>query len=174
MAGLEVRTARLDPMCVASARAVSATPERDAWAILAAWAGPKGLLADPEAHPIFGFNNPSPTAGVQEYGYEFWIRVGPDAEPDGKVEVKQFPGGLYAVTTCKGVEAIGETWMQLLDWVRSSRYTWRQTHELEKLHGPPLEEQDLVLDLYLPIDEGVPATPGAANEREDQYQVVRT
>ncbi len=165
MTGLEVRTARLEPMRVASARAISATPELDAWAILSAWAAPKGLLDDPEAHPVFGFNNPSPTPGSQEYGYEFWIRVGPDAESEGKVEVKQFPGGLFAIATCKGVEAIGTTWKQLFDWVQSSRYSWRQTHELERLHGSPVDCQNLVVDLYLPIEEGVPATAGAPNAR---------
>ena len=54
----DVRIVKLEPMRVASVRAISETPERDAWEKVRTWAEPKGLLADIEKHPIFGFNNP--------------------------------------------------------------------------------------------------------------------
>ncbi|MDH5383804.1 MAG: GyrI-like domain-containing protein, partial [Candidatus Aminicenantes bacterium] len=75
-----------------------------------------------------------------------------------EIEVKDFPGGLYAVTTCKltgdpSGRNVLETWRALWEWVKSSKYKWRQTHELEKLHDPLAPEAEFVLDLYLPIEE---------------------
>jgi DNA gyrase inhibitor GyrI len=158
MSDLEVHIVRLEPMRVASVRAVSESPEVDAWSKLRSWAEPKGLLRDDENHPIFGFNNPNPTPDSKEYGYEFWIKIGRDIVSEEEIEVKDFPGGLYAVTTCKltgdtSGRNVLETWRALWEWVKSSKYKWRQTHELEKLHDPLAPEAEFVLDLYLPIEE---------------------
>ncbi len=157
MSELEVQIVRLDPMRVASVQAVSRSPERDAWTKLKAWAEPQGLLADVERHPVFGFNNPPPVMEGEEYGYELWIRVGPEVDGEGEVEVKDFPGGRYAVTTCKlhgdPRGPLPEVWKELWHWVRESgEFEWRHTHELEKVHDPTAAEADLVLDLYLPIE----------------------
>ena len=101
MSSLIVRIEQLEPMRVASVRAFSTAPERDAWERLQVWAEGQGLLEDPQAHPLFGFNNPSPARPGGPYGYEYWIRIGPEVTTPGGVEAKDFPGGLYAVTTCK-------------------------------------------------------------------------
>ncbi len=157
MTDLDVRIVELDPMRIASVRAISKTPEKEAWETLRAWAEPKGLLEDIEKHPVFGFNNPNPSPDRKEYGYEFWIRIESDVEPEGDIEVKEFRGGLYAVTTCKlqgdPRGSVPEIWMKLWEWVQSSQYEWRETHELEKLQNPDVPEEDIVLDLYLPIEK---------------------
>lgn len=156
MSDLQVDIISLPPMRVASARAISETPERDAWAKVRAWAEPLGLLSDPDASQVFGFNNPPPSEDRKEYGYELWIRVEPDAEVAGELEAKDFPGGLYAVTRCrlygdpKG--NVLEVWKRLWDWVGASDYEWRRTHELERPVDPIAPEEELVLDLYLPIE----------------------
>jgi DNA gyrase inhibitor GyrI len=156
-ADVEVRIVRLEPMRVACAQVLSENPERDAWERLRVWAEPRGLLDDASRHPVFGFNNPAPSPDREGYGYEFWIRVDDDVESEGEVEVKDFAGGLYAVTRCKLYDDPGgsvlEVWQRLFAWVKESRYQWRQTHELEKPLDPRAPEQDLVLDLYLPIEE---------------------
>jgi len=115
---------------------ISTTPENDAWEKMRAWAEPKGLLEDLEKHPIFGFNNPNPSPDRKEYGYEFWIRVEPDVETGGDIKIKEFEGGLYAVT-----------------WVKSSKYVHGKHQGLEKAHDPNASEEELVLDLYCPIEE---------------------
>ncbi len=106
--------------------------------------------------PVFVFNNPSPSPDRKEYGYEFWIAIDHDIEPEGDIEVKDFAGGLYAVTICKlhgdPNGNVLEVWMRLLEWVKSSKYEWRKTHELEKAHDPLVSREDLVLVLYLPIE----------------------
>ncbi len=158
MSDLDVRIVKLDPMRVASVRVVSESPEVDAWAKLRSWAEPKGFLQDDTNHPIFGFNNPNPQPDSKEYGYELWIKVGADVESEGEVEVKDYPGGLFAVTTCKLMDDpsgrnILETWKALLEWVKASKYKWRPVHELEKVHDPMDSDKDIILDLYLPIEE---------------------
>jgi AraC family transcriptional regulator len=125
-----------------------------AWKKLAAWARPKGLFDDLESHRIFGFNNPSPSAGSPNYGYEFWIQVGPEVQPEGEVTIREFQGGLYAVTRCKGVETITPTWKELVKWLADSRYK-RASHQwLEEHIGPAdVGPDELTLDLYAPIAE---------------------
>jgi DNA gyrase inhibitor GyrI len=156
MSELEVRIVRLEPMRVASVHGFGPSPERQAWEKLMAWAKPKGLLDDLERHRIFGFNNPNPSPGSPNYGYEFWIVVGPDVEPEGEVRVEEFSGGLYAVTRCKGVGNITRTWHQLGTWCENSKYKQGGHQWLEEHLGPldtSLDENELLLDLYCPIAE---------------------
>ncbi len=153
MANLNVRIVMLAPMTVASFRALGESPEPAAWEQLRAWAEPKGLLEDLQKHPVFGFNNPNPTPDSNEYGYEFWIAIEPHETLTSGAETKEFPGGLYAVTRCKltGEPNVLETWKMLWEWVQTSEYQWRETHELEKVLNPGAPEDEIELELYLPI-----------------------
>jgi DNA gyrase inhibitor GyrI len=156
MSELEVRIVRLEPMRVASAHAYSESPEQDAMAKLVAWAKPKGLLEDLEKHRVFGFNNPDPSPGSPNYGYEFWIVVGPDVEPEGEIKIKEFSGGLYAVTRCEVKapwEDIPATWKRLVAWRENSKYRGASHQWLEKHLGLLESSEEFVLDLYLPIAE---------------------
>ncbi len=154
MSELEVRIVTLEPMRVASVHGFGESPEQQAWEKLIAWAKPKGLLEDRERHRIFGFNNPDPSPGSPNYGYEFWIAVGPDVEAKGDAEIKNFSGGLYAVTRCKGVSNITKTWKQLVKWLDESKYK-HASHQWLEEHvwppGKPLDEDELTLDLCAPI-----------------------
>ena len=70
MSQLDVRIVKLEPMTVASAYGFGKEPEGIASRKLVAWAKPKGLFDDPAQHPTFGFNNPDPSPGSPNYGYE--------------------------------------------------------------------------------------------------------
>lgn len=157
MNDLDVRIERLDPMWVASAHSIGERPERESWGVLRAWAEPKGLLGSPDSHPLFGFNNPNPAPDTPEYGYEFWIQVDPGTETDGTVAIKEFPGGMYAVTRCKLIDdprgTVAQVWMALWEWVQASEYSWRKTHELEKHRDPDAPLEEMILELHLPIQE---------------------
>ncbi|MHA1933724.1 MAG: GyrI-like domain-containing protein [Candidatus Thorarchaeota archaeon] len=158
----EIRIVELPPMRVAAIRAISKTPENDAWTKMRAWAQPKGLLDDLDNHPVFGFNNPDPTPGKEEYGYEFWIRIGPDIEEDGEVEIKDYEGGRHAVTTCnlkqeveseffKNVGSL-ESWRRLKLWLAQSKeYKLAKRPCLERALDPLATEDELILDLHMPI-----------------------
>ena len=43
--------------------------------------------------------------------------------------------------------------MQLAKWVEDSPFQWRDTHELEQPEDPLVPESELVLDLYLPVED---------------------
>ncbi len=148
----DLRIVKLEPMRVASARAFGEHPESEAWEKLRAWAEPRGLLHDPERHPVFGFNAPGPSPGRKEYGYEFWIRVGPDASPEGPVEVKDVAGGRFAVARERGYPS-PEAWKRLYDRARRSGHRWRKAHELERIHDHLAAASEVTFDLYLPIEE---------------------
>lgn len=155
---LPVRIVRLPALHVASVHGFGREPEAAAWQQLTTWAGPLGLLDKPEEHRIFGFNNPNPAPGSPNYGYEFWITVGVDITPTADVELKAFPGGLYAVTRCEVHNDAGDhipaTWQQLVRWRESSKYKGARHQWLEEhISTSGLTAGEFVLDLYLPIAE---------------------
>jgi DNA gyrase inhibitor GyrI len=154
MSEVEVRIVRLEPMRVACVSGFGTSPEEEAWGKLLAWAKPRGLLDDRKAHRIFGFDNPSPSPGSPNYGYDFWIVVGPDVEAEGEATIVEFSGGLYAVTRCKGIGNIGQVWKQLVTWCEDSQYKRAHHQWLEEpLSGLDTPPDELLLDLYLPIAE---------------------
>jgi DNA gyrase inhibitor GyrI len=152
---LDVRIVKLDPMRVASSYGFGSSPELIAFEKMHAFLKSKGLMEGyGTKHRHFGFNNPDPMPGSPNYGYEVWVTVDPEIEPEGEVRIIDFPGGLYAVTRIQGVEKIGETWKELARWREKSAYN-QATHQwLENLLNP-LETDfgKFVFDLYLPISE---------------------
>ncbi len=151
------RLIRLDPQRVASAHAFGPAPELEAWSKLKNWAQRKGLDV-PGQHRIFGFNNPDPSPGSPNYGYEFWITVGQEIVLDGEVEIKDFPGGLYAVARCEvrgdPEAAIPAAWQRLVLWREASPYK-PGTHQWleEHLSAPDSADAMWDMDLYMPIME---------------------
>lgn len=159
---MDVRVVRLEPMRFARANGFGKEPEGIAWEKLTTWAGKNGLLADVKAHRWFGFNNPEPTPGSPNYGYEQWMTVGADAIAGDEVDLLDFPGGLYAVTTTK-LSQIGEMWQHLVTWAEASPHTVGRHQWLEECLNPeilirpvsgelmPIDPEMQWLDLYLPL-----------------------
>jgi DNA gyrase inhibitor GyrI len=158
MSAIKVRILKLDYMRVASFYGFGREPETIAWEKLTAFAKPKDYLDDPENHRIFGFNNPDPSAGSPNYGYEVCIEVGPEVEPEGEMRVKSFDGGWYAVTRCEvrggNYQVIGDLWKKLVAWREDSPYDCGYHQWLEmNIPEPGLEEGEFTMDLYLPISK---------------------
>jgi DNA gyrase inhibitor GyrI len=97
MSELDVRIVKLEPMRVASAFGFGEQPEYEAWEKILTWAKSVGIT-DFEGYRFFGFNNPSPSPGNPNYGYEQWMTVDADVQPGEGIDIKEFAGGLYAVT----------------------------------------------------------------------------
>jgi len=161
MTEIDVRIVKLEPMRVAAVLGFGEQPEMLAWNKLLAWANPLGLIDDLETVRFFGFNNPDPSPGSPNYGYEQWIVVGPDVKASSDIKIKDFDGGLYAVTRCT-LNNIGETWQQLVLWLEDSKYHKAQHQWLEGTVKPEMiitpdgmmvENFEAELDLYLPIAE---------------------
>jgi effector-binding domain-containing protein len=154
MSDFQVRIVEMEPMRVASALGYGASPELQAWEKILAFAESKGL--DRETARFFGFNNPNPSPGSPNYGYEQWMTVGPDVEGEGEVTIKEIPARRYAVAHCEGLSTIGFVWGQLVTWFEDSPYKkpphWHQCLE-ELLTSPDVPFEEYVFDLYLPIAE---------------------
>jgi hypothetical protein len=85
---LKVRTERLETMRAAHIHVLSETPEEEAWKKMVAWAKPKGLLE--KGIRVFG-RNTYPTDNP--HGYEFFLTVGWNIEPDGDIDMREIPAG---------------------------------------------------------------------------------
>jgi DNA gyrase inhibitor GyrI len=154
MSELEVRIVRLEPMRVASAHGFGAGPEEQASEKMLAFLAARGLAF--EQIRWFGFNNPDPSPGSPNYGYEVWAAVGPEIQGEGEVTIKEVPARLYAVTRFKGLERIGRVWQDLVAWFEDSSYKkpphWHQCLENLLTH-PHTPYDQYEFDLYLPIAE---------------------
>jgi DNA gyrase inhibitor GyrI len=133
----KVEITTLPGMRVASAWALSNSPEEEAWKKLDAWARPLGLF-DVAGARVFGFNNPNPSAGSPNYGYEFLVSVAPEVEPGKDIRIGELWGGKYAVMpaiveTDPGVD-IPAAWRRLDKWIAE--------HGYRRGHHQWLEEMD--------------------------------
>ena len=131
------------------------TPEDQAWKALEAWAKPKGWLDD-GVHRIFGFDNPEPSPGSPNYGYEFWLVLLPDDTVEDGLKVKDFSGGMYAVLRVDAVDPykdIPAAWQALVKWQQGSKYTIGRHQCLEGHVSETRPPAVFSLDLYLPISE---------------------
>ncbi len=153
MKNLDVRIENLPPMRVISAHGFGPSPEAVAHEKMSSFLQTKGLLdgyGDKIAH--YGFNNPNPSSGSPNYGYEIWAAVPAEVEPEDDLQVVHFPGGLYAVTRFENLEMIGDVWMELVKWRENSRYQQAHHQWLEHLLNPmEPDPAKFVFELYLPI-----------------------
>jgi hypothetical protein len=161
---LNVRIVHLEPTRVLSTYGFGEHPEPIAWENMRAALTQMALLQDGKQHRFFGFNNPSPAPGSPNYGYEQWVTLSDGVIGDGEIAaqgatVKDFPGGLYAVTHCTLVN-ITQVWEQLFYWREKSAYRFGNHQWLEEALTPPvygdqlvIDENQIELDLYMPIAE---------------------
>jgi DNA gyrase inhibitor GyrI len=157
MSDLNVRIVNLPPMRVACVNGFGEGPEGQAFEKMKAWAQAHDLLGKP--HRLFGYNNPDPSPGSPNYGYDVWITVDDSVQAEGEARLIDFPGGLYAVTRIDVQEPgdeIPAAWQKLVKWMEASKYRHGRHQWLEE-HIGPLDEmggdQPFTLDLHLPITE---------------------
>ncbi len=154
MSELKVDIVTLKPMRVISALGFGAEPEGIGSQKISEFGIKKGLFKEGEPQGTFGFNNPDPSPGSPNYGYEIWLPIGPKVEPEGDLRIIDFRGGLYAVTNFTGLANIGQVWGELVKWREASKYRHGNHQWLEELlvsPDTPLDEYEF--NLYLPISE---------------------
>jgi len=156
MKQLDVRIVTLPPMRVACVNGFGPSPELQAFEKMFAWAREKGLMEKP--HRLFGYNNPNPSPGSPNYGYDVWMTVDDSVQADDVVRVIDFPGGMYAALTVHAGptgEGIFDSWQQLAAWVEGSKYrpahAQRQWLEESLASVKPRLKGGFVLDLLDPI-----------------------
>ena len=151
---MDVRIVDLPPMRVASALGYGTNPEDLACQKISRFARKLGLEPGDAGYRTFGFNNPNPSKGSPNYGYEIWLVVGSDVKAEDPIEIKDVPGAKYAVTRFTGLSHIGEVWRGLVAWFEDSPYTrppnWCTCLE-EILNLAETDPEKWVFDLYLAI-----------------------
>lgn len=157
MSNLDIRIVKLPPMRVACVNGFGDGPEGMAFDKMKTWAEAHNLLG--KSYRLFGYNNPDPSPGSPNYGYDVWITVDEPMQADGEARMIDFPGGLYAVTRIDVKEPgdeIPSAWQKLVKWMEASKYRHGKHQWLEE-HIGPLEEmggdRPFTLDLHLPIME---------------------
>ncbi len=118
---MEARLERLETMRAAHIHVLSETPEEDAWRKMEAWAKPKGLLERDVGTRVFG-RNTFPTDNPEPHGYEFFLTVGPNTEPEGEIDIRQIPGGPYAVYRFENLNNIRKAWEHLWNWIKNAKH----------------------------------------------------
>ena len=152
MTDLQVKIVQLEPMRVAVSYGFGKNPEELAFAKIEIFASKHGLLHNDMLPTTFGFNNPDPSPGSPNYGYEVWLPIQAAVGPDEELAIKEFTGGMYAVTSLMGVEKIGEVWKQLVIWQEKSEFKRGNHQWLEKLLNPSEKDiSKLMFELFLPI-----------------------
>ena len=97
---MEVRIERLETMRVVYTHVLSDTPEEDAGKKIIEWAEARGLHERQVRPRLFG-RNTYPTDNPEPHGYEFYLTVNPDIEPNEDGEIAEIESGLYAVLYSK-------------------------------------------------------------------------
>jgi len=154
----DVRIINLRPMRVAWYNHISDEPEEHSWNEMINWVKEQGLDKLFTSR-YFGFDSTAPQEGSSEYGYEVWVTVGENVEPSGKIGIKEFKGGLYAVSNTKGCpgDKIPLVYRNLHEWIKESDYNFGNHQCLEE-HFPNIpskqnEEFFSHLDIFYPIKE---------------------
>lgn len=143
-----VQTERLEPLRVATVAITGEAPEEQAINRLVDWARAQGLL-DGDVR-LFGYDNCQPHPN---HTYTAWLTVAADTEPSAGIEIRDFPGGLFAVTEVPGVEQITPGWRQLAAWARENGHAMGDQPGLEELSDMLGERSpgDWRIRLYLPL-----------------------
>ena len=159
MTALDVQIIDLPAFRVASAMGFGPSPEMEALDKIQKFIQDVGLWDRVETLQLYGFNNPEPEPDNPDYGYEQWVVVPEGLAGMGEVTIKTFPGGWYAVTQCRGIPNIYRVWHELQSWQMVSSYDPGVHQWLEKWVNPTqlwLAAEEMVMDLYLPIQKKVP------------------
>ena len=153
---LDIELVDLEPMHVVAARGYGTAPEYEAWDAILEFA--KGSAIDPwdKTHRFFGFNNPYPAPDRIAYGYEQWMTVEDAVAPEFGLEVKDSPGGRYAMAHINGLSSIGDAWQSLVAWCDDNDLAVDTSREpcLEEVLNPiDVPETEWDLNLYLAVAE---------------------
>lgn len=154
MSESEIRVVDLPPMTFVRFHAFGPSPEHAAGDKMRQWVRDNSVPVKRGETRVFGFNNPSPSPGSENYGYEFWFEVTKKTPGTKGLEVVEFSGGRYAVYRVEGVENIGAGWKKLVAWREGGKYQHGKHQWLEEDVSavPNPSDAELVLDLHLPVE----------------------
>lgn len=158
---MDIRILYLPPATVAACHYMGDNPEENAEKILTRFIKESNLTALKPDFRMYGFNNPSPTKEMEQYGYEFFVTIPEDLKVEAPLMKKEFAGGLYAAHCIK----MGDfhEWESFSERIKASKeyeIDWREPHGMggcmeEHINAYSLYHGDvsefIQLDLLIPI-----------------------
>ena len=161
-----IRVTYIEPCKVASFHVKdSLTPEDGAYALYTEWAEKKGLLPERRFIPLIGFNHPWGPEG-EKRGYELYCVLDNLGHVDlSDTSVKEFSGGLFAVTTIAGLDRIMRGIELIHRWLgghpryeanypQDYRYGVDPSPEYEVVYNAFSQKpEEFILDYYITIKE---------------------
>lgn len=165
----DVRIVYLPPATVASIHAIGGTPELDTDVMARQFIEKTRLDLYKPDFQYYGFNHPNGTkADGSDHGYERWLTIPDNWEPETPFVKKRFSGGLYAAHTIP--MGAFEEWHWLWKWAENHEQIEMNLGDAACMHGLleehlnfknlwsldiPSDEMDklLQLDLLLPIKD---------------------
>ena len=125
MKKIDVRVVTIESMNVISFLGYGENPEMIAINSFRQWIHEQNVSIKNASTKIFGFNNPCPSIGSKNYGYEIWLSIPQDMDVPKEKKIILFPGGLYAQTPINVTtgEEIPLYWEALNHWCENSDYT---------------------------------------------------
>jgi DNA gyrase inhibitor GyrI len=155
---MRVRLERLGTMRAAHVHVLSDAPEEGAMKKMIAWAERKGIG---EAR-LFG-RNTYPTDNPEPHGYELFLTVGPEIQPDESIDIVELHSGLCAVLRFQNLNEIGEAWKKLWGWIEESKrehigmkkgeYGWVDGYEEHLNWHEKKPQNEWIFDLWLQLKE---------------------
>ncbi len=88
---IDVRVVTLPPMRFICFNGFGPSPEGQAFDKASAWMKANGIWENRKEHRFFGYNNPDPSPGSPNYGYDVWVSVDQTVKPDGEGRLIEFP-----------------------------------------------------------------------------------
>lgn len=145
----DVRLVWLPPATVAAVHTVSLSPEWDNLRLVREFIKENRLAETKPDFRVFGFNYDSD----KYHGYEHWITIPEDMEPEAPFVKKRFEGGLYGAHMIP--MGAFEEWQWLYEWAEASEeydIDWRAP---ERMMGGMLEESLNIINIYDNDPEGI-------------------
>lgn len=166
-------------------------PEDHAFEALKKWFESNELSIRNPGYRVFGYNNPDPEEGAEEYAYEYCVTIPddiyetltdvPETEQSGvtysEVHRKILYGGKYAVLSVKRTKPdIGEdimaAWKRFIAWMDESKYSWGHNQYLEEHIGYNEDGEHIGgVDLYFSVQTVYPPNE-IFEEKRDAVRVI--
>ena len=153
----DIKLVTLEETRVISFHGYGPGPEGIAWKNLRDWITENCYEEMVETQRFFGFNNPNPSPGSENYGYEQWMTLPSAYEGKEGETIKTLPGGLYAVGGFRysTPEAFGPAWEALNNWRVDSEFVYDESRQwLEELLTKAsvlVEKSSVDFDCYMPV-----------------------
>jgi AraC family transcriptional regulator len=160
MTEIEITIAKREPQTIAYVRHVGPYAQvGDAWGSLMKWGWKKMMFRPAETFGL-SYDDPDVTP-AEQLRYEACMVVKPGTKVKAPVELKDIPGGTYAVVMHEGAyEGFAETYAKLIGRICSGPINGRQWQlgdppALEKYLNDPrkTKPEDLRTEVWLPVKE---------------------